>query len=219
MVRNIWLDDALLDQYNTVFPLLKKYRVCELGIKVIIGVITGTVGKTHLWTDPYAKIPCMNIEQLKEMMDYGCEIATHSVTHPSFKHLSVEGVTREIKESVRWIKKNLGVFPRVFVPPYNDMPYKEQQAIILKHVSYIRQQYQVAGKLIFTMSSEDGTYYTNRMGKADIIVHMLNDVPEQTLSKRWGKFYFPIEKRRFEINLMRLVVEAERENEARKKLF
>lgn len=213
-MRQIWLDDALLDQYITVFPLLKKYRVCEHGIKVIIGVITGSVGKTFLWTDPYVELPCMSIAQIKGMMAYGCQIATHSVTHPSFKHLSTKQVAYEIAESTRWIKENLGVTPVAFVPPYNDMPYQEQATIIKRYVSYTRQPYQVYGKAKFSVGSLDSSMFLNRMSPPDLIVHMLNDDKDHKLSGRWGKFYFPIEQRKFEINLMKLILEAEAEKKS-----
>jgi len=211
-MRNVWLDDALFDQYATVFPILKKYGICERGIKVIIGVITGCVGKTFLWTDPYVKLPCMNVEQLKEMIAYGCKIASHSVTHSNFKHLSKEQVTYELAESTKWIVENLKVTPVAFIPPHNDYPYSEQEEIIKKYVPYIRQPHQVHGKSTFSVGSLDSSLYIGRMGRPDLIIHMLTDDKNHKLSARWGKFYFPIERLRFEINLMELIKEAEKEN-------
>lgn len=212
-MRQIWLDDALLDQYVTVFPILKKYRICERGIKVIIGVITGCVGKTFSWTDPYVKLPCMNIQQLKEMIAYGCQIASHSVTHLSFKHLSKEEVTYEIAASTQWIAENLNVTPIAFVPPYNDYPYSEQEKIIKKYVPYIRQPHQVYGKSSFSLQSFDGSFQMKMGERSDMIIHMLTDDKNHKLSARWGKFHFPIARLRFEINLMELIKEAEKEKE------
>lgn len=210
-MRDVWLDDALLDQYVTVFPILKKYGICERGIKVIIGVVTGCVGKTFSWTDPYVELPCMNIVQLKEMIAYGCKIATHSVTHPSFKHLSKEEVTYELAESTKWIRDNLGVSPIAFVPPYDDLPYLEQQVIIKRYVPHIRQPHQVRGKSTFSVASRDYSLQMQRMGRPDLIMHMLTDDKNHKLSAQWGKFYFPIERLKFEINLMELIKEADKE--------
>lgn len=64
-------DDALLDFYTNVFPILKKY-----GVKATLNVITGFSDKTVP-----SDYRCCSIEQLKEMSDYGIEIANHSDDH------------------------------------------------------------------------------------------------------------------------------------------
>lgn len=161
--RMIWFDDALLSQYEIGFPLLKKYKI-EKGI--VIAIPTAYVGKTFPWTDPPVKIPTMNIKQIKEMVKYGCHIASHTVTHTCLDTLSEEKLRWELKESYDWIKENIGVEPNFFVAPQDKYPKNKQLTDIIK------------GKYIFARPPYGGVFH--------IVVHNLRDDPEHKLSSRWG---------------------------------
>lgn len=159
--RMIWLDDALLDQYEVVFPLLKKYKIKK---GIVIAVPTSFVGKTFPWTDPVVDLPMMNIKQLKEMMNYGCHIASHSVTHSHFKKLTNEEFRWELKESKKWIQDNLGVKSSFFVSPYDE--YTSDQLEVIKNF------------YIFARPAYANVFH--------IVAHFMRDDPEHKLSKRWG---------------------------------
>ena len=72
-MKNIILsfDDGLEDFYYNAFPILKKY-----GIKATLNVITGFSDKSV-----ESDYKCCSIEQIKEMVEYGIEIANHSNDH------------------------------------------------------------------------------------------------------------------------------------------
>lgn len=160
--RMIWFDDALLSQYEIGFPLLKKYNIRK---GIVIAIPTSYVGKTFPWEDPKVNIPTMSIEQIREMVKYGCQVASHTVTHTRLDKLSEENQLWEIKESKRWIIKNLGIEPKFFVAPQD------------KYTDYA-----------FDMAKAQYCFarppYANCF---HIVTHHLRDDIEHKLSKRWGQ--------------------------------
>lgn len=64
-------DDGLLDFYENVFPVLKKYK-----IKATLNVITGFTDKTVK-----TNYNCCSVSQLQEMLEYGIELTNHSNDH------------------------------------------------------------------------------------------------------------------------------------------
>jgi len=183
VITKIWLDDTLRQQYEIGFPILKKYG---LKTNVIIGVITGMVGESFERTDPYLKMPCMTVEQLKEMMEWGCEIASHSHTHICIKAASEAELRWELKTSKEWIENNLGVTPKIFIAPFNEVR-PCQVSIILEYYPQIR--------------------YANTMTDRDVVFHMLEDDKDHKMSKRWGSERMNSAKFRFE-QTVKLMVEA-----------
>lgn len=184
MITKIWFDDCLFQQYEIGLPILKKYRLKK---NVIIGVITGMVGKSFERTDPYVKVLCMTIEQLREMMEWGCEIASHSHTHPAIKAISEKRLRWELETSKKWIQENLGVTPKIFIAPYNELR-PCQVSIILEYYPLIR--------------------YKNTMADCDFVVHMLEDDKDHKMSKRWGSERMNSAKLKFE-QVVKLMVEGE----------
>lgn len=165
--RMIWLDDALLDQYEVAFPLLKKYNLKK---GIVIAIPTAYVGKTFPWTDPPVNVPMMNLEQIKEMVEYGCHVASHTVTHTRLDRLSEEELRWELEESYNWIKTNVGVEPKFFVAPQDKYYDKGKKGRRLLDI--------IKGKYIFMRPPAAGVFH--------ILVHNLRDDPEHKLSKRWG---------------------------------
>jgi peptidoglycan/xylan/chitin deacetylase (PgdA/CDA1 family) len=157
-MKTIWLDDATLDQYEIVFPILKRLNLKD---HVIISVPTGRIGKLLSRTE--LDVPMMNFSQLKEMVAFGCEIASHSVTHTPLLYLTTEQLEWELQTSKEWIMDNFGVVPTTFVAPKNDYT-PEQEVIIKKYYSHFR-----------TLSE----CYTG------IIIHVVRDDPEHILSQYW----------------------------------
>jgi len=119
----LWFDDGYVEDYTIIYPLLKKYKVTG-----VLAIVTSRVGKRGF----------LNIEQLKLMMSEGWQIASHSVTHRNFKKLTLEEADWELQTSKRWIQENLGVTPRMFMPPYSlraMTPPQKQRA--LSHYPFI----------------------------------------------------------------------------------
>lgn len=173
--RMIWLDDALLSQYEIAFPLLKKYRIKK---GIVIAVPTAYVGKTFPWNDPPVELPMMTIEQIKEMVKYGCHIASHTVNHVRLDKVSEEKLRWELRESAKWINENIGVDPKFFVAPQDKYPESPHLMDVIK------------SRFIFVRPPYANAFH--------VVAHMLKDDPEHKLSKRWGK---QIERAKFNFEL------------------
>jgi len=129
----IWFDDGLLSTYTTAFPVLR-----ERGLIGRVALVTGIVGGEFYSKINDTKTPCMNLEQLRELVDAGWEIASHTVTHPfQFNRLSLEETRRELVDSKRWIEENLGVTPTKFVVPRH-LIRKKQAELAMEVYGYIR---------------------------------------------------------------------------------
>jgi peptidoglycan/xylan/chitin deacetylase (PgdA/CDA1 family) len=92
----ITVDDGYLDNYELLFPLLKKYN-----FKAVIYVVTGVnYNKWDVDKLQEPKIPLMNTEQIKEMVASGLvEIGGHTMNHPDLTKLTKEQQYQEINEN------------------------------------------------------------------------------------------------------------------------
>ena len=108
----IFFDDSLLSAYEIAYPLLRKCNVP----KILSIVCYGVDGGVSTWR-PIGK-PVMTLDQVKEMMSNGWEIASHTFTHRYLTELTWDEVILEVVGSKQWIENNLGITPRWFVPPF-----------------------------------------------------------------------------------------------------
>ena len=132
-MKEIWFDDGLLSTYTTAFPVLK-----ERDLIGHIALVTGLVGGEFYSRIRKTTQPCMNVDQLRELVDADWEIASHTVTHPFlFNRLSLEETRWELTESKQWIEENLGVTPTKFVVPRH-LIRKKQMALAKEVYSYVR---------------------------------------------------------------------------------
>ena len=99
----ITFDDGNLDNYTTAFPVMQKYGFT--GVLYIIG--------TYLGADKY-----MDAEQVKEMVDAGWEVGSHSMTHLDLTALDPDQQQSEIIESRRVLETKLGVPVLTFAYPF-----------------------------------------------------------------------------------------------------
>lgn len=146
----IWFDDGYRSVFRIARPIME-----ECGLKGIVSVITGKVGKVHRFVA--TDYPLMTVEELRILVREGWEIASHSVTHPQpnpdgyhFGHLTLRQTGYELTESKRWIMDNLGVTPTRFALPFvspntgPDLSYPhispDQKRLIMRHYTYLRPQ-------------------------------------------------------------------------------
>lgn len=98
----ITFDDGDEDVYQNAFPIMK-----ELGFVATFYIVVGAVDTYHIVTT----------DQLKEMIDAGWEIGSHSMTHPDFRNppngLRWEGYTSRIE-----LEKKIGVPVKSFAYPF-----------------------------------------------------------------------------------------------------
>jgi len=82
-------DDGYIDNFEVAWPIMQKY-----GFKGTFFIISNRIG-----TADY-----MNKEQIKILQDSGCEIGSHTETHPDLTKLS----TSRLKEEIEGSKANIG---------------------------------------------------------------------------------------------------------------
>jgi peptidoglycan/xylan/chitin deacetylase (PgdA/CDA1 family) len=89
----LFFDDAFSNQYDVALPVL-----LEHDFKATFGVITGHIGTGHnLWE-------YMDKKHLKELAEYGMDIACHTKTHP---HLTANLTDEQLRKEIIDSKKHL----------------------------------------------------------------------------------------------------------------
>ena len=111
----ITFDDAYLETYTLVFPLLR-----ELGMKAVIFVVADPCIRTSTWDQehPGAVSELMSDMQILEMHAAGFEIGSHSLHHHNLSTLSPSEAWQEITRSRMTLEILLNAPVRSFSYPY-----------------------------------------------------------------------------------------------------
>lgn len=113
----ITVDDGYKDNYELLFPLLKKY-----GFKAVIYMVTGE--QFNRWdvenpANPEKRVELMNPAQIKEMADSGLvEFGGHTLTHPHLNTLDSDAQRHEIAENKAQLEQLLGQKLASFAYPF-----------------------------------------------------------------------------------------------------
>ena len=117
-------DDGLIDFYHIIFPILQKYK-----IKATLNVATGLVDGSFDDGFDYC-----SINQIKEMEEYGVEMAIHSDRHK--EPTTSEDFAISLEKLSKWIGRE-NIYGAVI--PYNIPPNKEIYAWMNKNrIKYLR---------------------------------------------------------------------------------
>ncbi|WP_417616731.1 polysaccharide deacetylase family protein [Oceanisphaera sp.] len=113
----ITVDDGYKDNYELLFPLLKKY-----GFKAVIYAVTGE--QFNRWdvehpSNPEKRVELMSPAQIKEMADSGLvEFGGHTLTHPHLDSLDKDAQHHEIAENKAQLEQLLGKPLMSFAYPF-----------------------------------------------------------------------------------------------------
>lgn len=158
--ENKWImltfDDGYKDNYTNAFPILKEY-----GFKCTIYLVSHL--QYNKWDvdvpeNPEKEFTLMNLQELKELREYGIEFGGHTMNHPRLTRLSLEEVEKEIFESKKVLEERLGERLVSFAYPYGDL--NKEITKIPKKVGYDFAVATDSGSIIF---SED-LYEIRRIG-------------------------------------------------------
>ncbi|ELR63994.1 Polysaccharide deacetylase [Photobacterium marinum] len=115
----ITVDDGYRDNYELLFPLLKKY-----GFKAVIYTVTGVDYNRWDVENPgqaEKRAELMTPKQIKEMADSGLvEFGGHTLTHPKLSQLTRDEQQHEIAENKAQLEKIIGKPLVSFAYPYGD---------------------------------------------------------------------------------------------------
>ncbi len=119
----ITVDDGFLSFYKSAFPILKKYN-----FKATVFINTESVG----WSD------YMNWDQIKELVQAGIQIGSHSHSHPYFLNIKEEDRSKffieDLDKSEKLFLDHLGFVPKIYVYPYGE--FDNSMEDILKERGY-----------------------------------------------------------------------------------
>lgn len=116
----ITFDDGWEDNYTCGFPILKKY-----GYRATIFLTVSKIGKDKDY---------LTWDQVKEMMDFGFEFGSHTLTHPHLTKIPLEKARLEIIESKNILEKRLKQKIETFCYPYGD--YDKTIVELVKDAGY-----------------------------------------------------------------------------------
>ena len=139
------VDDGYKDNYEILFPLLKKYKM-----KAVIFLVSGL--DHNEWTmksNGEKRFDLLTDEQIKEMLESRLiEFGGHTLTHISFKEVNDEKAKYEIVEDKKITEKRLGKKIITFAYPYGHR--KEETKKLIKENGYIFGVSTDTGSGIFT---------------------------------------------------------------------
>lgn len=125
------VDDGYKDNYEILFPMLKKYNM-----KAVIYLVSGI--KYNKWTidsDGEKKFELLEDSQIKEMQESGLiEFGGHTLSHASLPSLSDCDLYKEIKEDKDILEKRIGTKLVSFAYPYGHVTDRVKN--VVKHLGY-----------------------------------------------------------------------------------
>ena len=92
------------------------------GFRAIEFLVADLVGRCNEWEieDGEARQPLMGVTQIKEWLDAGHEIGSHTLTHPFLTRISLQQAGEEISASKKKLEDRFGRPVRHFCYPYGD---------------------------------------------------------------------------------------------------
>jgi peptidoglycan/xylan/chitin deacetylase (PgdA/CDA1 family) len=113
-------DDAYVNNLDYLYPLLIKHN-----LHATIMLPVNYLGKVNEWDGGNEKI--MTVEQLKSMDSKFISFGLHSYSHQNLKHLSLDAVESELKESMSFLYQNFIDFLPVLSYPYGGFPREKSR--------------------------------------------------------------------------------------------
>lgn len=101
----ITFDDGDMSVYRHAFPVLKKH-----GVRAVVFLIVEYIGKNDLWdiTLLGKKSVHLGWDEIYEMMDWGIEFGSHTMSHRNLTTLSDDEIGYELSESKRILETRIG---------------------------------------------------------------------------------------------------------------
>jgi len=144
----LFFDDAWMNQYEVALPVLLEY-----GYPSTFGVITDHIGKGHDICE------YMGEEEIRELADYGMEIACHTSTHLRLTdNLTDEQLQAEIIDTKLYLEE-MGFEIETFVYPF--YAWDDRMIAYVKEAGYhyARGGWQTTNSFHLPLSDEDFRYH------------------------------------------------------------
>ena len=110
-------DDGFCDVLEHALPVMQRLRFC--GIQFLVSEL---LGKTNEWQQRAGDVvePLMDAAQVRDWLEAGQQIGSHTQTHPRLTELSAEAAGEEICASKKSLEDRFGIPIEHFCYPYGD---------------------------------------------------------------------------------------------------
>jgi peptidoglycan/xylan/chitin deacetylase (PgdA/CDA1 family) len=169
---SIAFDDNAQDQYDYAFPLLQ-----AKGMVATFYVVTDDIN------DPY-----MSVAELQALQDYGCEIGSHSKTHPPFTALS-DSEIREECEISKQVLQSYGLSVNNFAYPYGDRN-NHTDSIVAEYYRSARSAYAPPYIMQFPVSQFVLPGFPGETGDPDALSRLQSMADEVYSTDSWAIIFF-----------------------------
>ena len=112
----ITFDDGYKDLISSVLPILKKYN-----FNATCFVVSSLLGKKNMWDigkKNFIQKDLMNLNDIREWVDNGMYIGSHSHNHLDLTSLNDDKMTSELTYSKKILEDKIGVKIKNFSYPY-----------------------------------------------------------------------------------------------------
>lgn len=113
----ITFDDGYQSVLTNALPVLQKYAFTAT-------VFIISQQRTNKWRGQPNSVPQRDLldwDEIRMLHDQGCEIGSHTRTHPALTHIPLSDAEHEIERSQDEIEQRTGVKPTTFCYPYGAM--------------------------------------------------------------------------------------------------
>jgi peptidoglycan/xylan/chitin deacetylase (PgdA/CDA1 family) len=168
----ITFDDGHADVYQFAFPIMEKY---------------GFFGAMYVVANRTTAHGFLSVDQLREMIEAGWEIGSHTFTHPDLTELDIQDLREELTDSRSTLETRLEVDIVSLAYPFGSFsPQVAQEAVKAGYTNAM-------GIGILNTHGVETRYYLSRrevVGQADLTMFMtlLNANNDQDVAKDQGAF-------------------------------
>ena len=140
----ITFDDGYKDLISSVLPILKKHN-----FNATCFVVSSMLGKKNMWDmskKNFIQKDLMNLNDIREWVDNGMYIGSHSHNHLDLTSLNDDKMTNELTYSKKILEDKIGVKIKNFSYPYgkvNNFVYRKTKEIFEKATTINRGRFDI----------------------------------------------------------------------------
>lgn len=113
-------DDAYQNFLDYALPVLESF-----GFSATVFAVAGRLGEQNSWidkdADPPPRMDLLGPEGLRELVERGIEVGSHTMTHPRLGEMNPEALDEEVADSRSVLREVLGTPVEGFCYPYGSL--------------------------------------------------------------------------------------------------